>query len=73
MGFSKKNIEFFKIAKGSKFAVKCDWITKISQSVQNLGFFLKNRWVFWKKFWIFFKIGEGSKFALECVSNGIIS
>ena len=39
MGFSKKILNFFKIAKGSKFAVKCDWNSKISQNVQNMGFF----------------------------------
>ena len=38
MGFSKKKWNFFKIAKGSKFANKCDWNSKISQNVQRLGF-----------------------------------
>ena len=37
----KKILNFFKIAKGSKFAVKCDWNSNISQNVQKLGFFLK--------------------------------
>ena len=37
--FRKKILIFFKIAKGSKFAVKCDWNSKISQNVQRLGFF----------------------------------
>ena len=53
------------MAKGSKFAVECDWNSKISQNVQNLGF-LANRWVFWKKSWFFLlKIAKGSKSDVE--------
>ena len=33
----RKCVFFWKIAQGSKFAVECDWISKISQRVQNLG------------------------------------
>ena len=46
--FQKKILIFFKIAKGSKIAVKCDWNSKISQNVQNLGF-LKKQMGFSKK------------------------
>ena len=43
------NLNFSKIGEGSKFAVECDWNSKISQNVQNLGFFKKNTWVIRKK------------------------
>ena len=33
----------------SKFAAECDWNTKNSQNVQNLGSFEKNTWVFRKR------------------------
>ena len=39
--FLKNNLIFLKIAKYNKFAVECDWNSKISQNVQNLGFFVK--------------------------------
>ena len=39
--FRKKILIFFKIAKGSKLAVKCDWNSKNSKNVQKLGFFKK--------------------------------
>ena len=56
MGFSKKKIlNVFKIAKGSKFDVNCDWTSKISQNVQSLGFFKKIDGLFEKKSWIFSK------------------
>ena len=38
MYLGKKMWFFWKIAEGSKFAVECDWISKISQRVQNSGF-----------------------------------
>ena len=38
MGSLKKTLNFFKIAKGVKFAVECNWNSKNSQNVQNLGF-----------------------------------
>ena len=39
MCFSERKCDFFwKNAEGSKFAVDCDSIIKISQRVQNLGF-----------------------------------
>ena len=41
MGFPRKNLEFFEIAKDSKFAVECYWNSKISQNVQNLVFVRK--------------------------------
>ena len=55
MGFSKKNIEFFKIAEGSKFAVKFDWNGKISQNVQKMGFLERIDEFFEKKNLIFSK------------------
>ena len=48
-GLLEKKCEFFQIAKGSKFAVECDWNSKISQSIQNLGSSKVNRWASWKK------------------------
>ena len=58
----------------SKF-VECDWNSKISQNVQNLGFLKKIDGFFEKKieFRIKVIIDKGGKFAVECVSNGIIS
>ena len=38
LSFFAKNPNFLKNAEGIKFAVECDWIGKISQRVQNLGF-----------------------------------
>ena len=55
MGSWKKILNFFKIAKGSKFAVKCDWKSKISQNVQNMGFFKELDGFLEKKYWIFSK------------------
>ena len=63
--------EVFFSSNCSKFAVECDWNSGNSQNVQNLGFFKKNRWVFWKKM-NFLKIAKGNKFALECLSNAIV-
>ena len=57
----------------SKFAVECNWESKNSQNIQNLGFFWKNNVFFSKKTLKFFKITECGIFFLECVSNGIIS
>ena len=39
MGFPKIIVNFFKIAKGGKFDVECDWDSKNQQNVQSLGFF----------------------------------
>ena len=67
--------EFFSL-NCSKFALECNWSSKKSQNVQNLGFFAvfwKNRWVFSKKSLKIFKIAKSGKFFLECVSNGIIA
>ena len=67
----KKILIVLKIAKGSKFAVECDWNSTIAQIVQNLGFFLKkNRWVFRGKIFIFFEFAKDSKLAMERVSYG---
>ena len=38
--FFEKIIKFSKNAKGSNFAVECDWISKVSQRLQNLGFLM---------------------------------
>ena len=40
-GFSEKNIEFLKMARGFNLAVQCNWKSIISQSVQNLFFFYR--------------------------------
>ena len=58
--------------KYSKFAVECDWNSKNSQNVQDLGFLGKQMGILKKKTF-FFKINEGGKFAVQCLSNGIIS
>ena len=55
MGFSKKILNFFKIAEDSKFAVKCDWNSKISQNVQKMGFLERIDGFFEKKNLNFFK------------------
>ena len=52
MGFSEEELEFFKIAKGSKFVVECDW-KDISQNVRNLAFSKKEDEFFEKKSWFF--------------------
>ena len=49
-----------------------DWNSKISQSIQNLGF-LKNRCFFSKKNDFFFKISKAGEFAVEYVSIDNIS
>ena len=56
--------EIFFSSNCSKFAVECDWNRKISQNIQNFGFFVKKWMGFPKKVLIFFKIAKGSKFAL---------
>ena len=56
----------------SRFAIECDWNSKIPQSVQNLGFFGKINVFFSKKNLKFSKIANGRKFAVEWVSNGMI-
>ena len=73
MGYSKKKLSFFKIAKGSKIAVKCDWNGKISQNVKKKVFLKKNRWVFREKILNFFEIAKGSKIAVKCDWNSKIS
>ena len=59
-------MNILQIAKGCKFAGECDWICKISQNVQNLGFLSKERWFFQKKILTVLKMAKGSKFAVEC-------
>ena len=52
-GFLKKK-EVFKISKGSKFGVECNWISKISQNIRKLAFVWSKRdWFFEKKSWVF--------------------
>ena len=55
----------------STYTVKCDRISKISQNVQNLGFFEKL--MGFSKKPDFLKIARGSKFAVACVSNIIFT
>ena len=65
MGFPEKILNFFRIAKSSKFAVKCDWKHKASQNVQNLVLLKKMYLFFGNKMWFFWKNAEGSKFAVD--------
>ena len=65
MGISEKIMNFLQIAKGCKFAGECDWICKISQNVQILGFFSKERWFFQKEILTVLKMAKGSKFAVK--------
>ena len=52
-GFSRQiNPIFQKNYKGSKFAVECDWISKISQNVQRMRF-RKQDWFFGKNSEVF--------------------
>ncbi len=51
--FPKNPWIFFKIAKRSNFAVKCDWKSKTSQSVQKLILLCKIYGFFEKKLWLF--------------------
>ena len=53
MDFFEKNPNFWKNAKFSKFAVEIDWIIKICQNVQIVGFLLKKIDGFSKKLWFF--------------------
>ena len=62
--FEKWSWVFMKTANGSKIAVECNWISKISQNVKNYVFFEKHRFVFRKNSW-FFEIAKSSKLALQ--------
>ena len=55
MCFSKRNCDFFwKIDKGSEFAVEWDGISKISRNIRKLaGVWKKRDWVLEKKSWVF--------------------
>ena len=64
--FEKKLCFFWKIAKGSKFTVDCNWINKISQNFKNLVFLIKKLDGFFEKLVTFFsKIAKSSKVALQ--------
>ena len=56
----------------SKFAEECDWNSKNSQKVQNLGCFWKNT-CFFSKTLKFLKIATCGNFFLDCVSISIFS
>ena len=56
-----------------KIAAECDFGSKISQNVQNLGFSEEDRWVFSKENLNFFRIVQCCRIAVECVRNDIIS
>ena len=60
----------FQIAKSCKFAGERDCFCEISQNVQKLGFFSKDRWIFEKNL-IFWEIIKASKFAEECDWNSM--
>ena len=47
-----------------KFAIECNWNSKISQECLKVLFI-------WKKTWFFFKIGKGGKLAVKYVSNNV--
>ena len=71
--FSEKKLWFsYKIAKGSKFTVECNWISKISQNVRNLASFWK-KIGFSRKISSFLTTANGSKVAVECNWNNKIS
>ena len=71
---SDSEFENFSSPNVSKFAVECDWSSKISQIRAKIGFYEKKICFFFnKKLNFFFKIEKGGKFTLKCVSNDIIS
>ena len=49
----------------SQFDVECEWINKISQNVQELGFLQKKDGLS-RKILKFSKIADGNKFAVQC-------
>ena len=53
--FEMKLCFFWKIAKGSKLIVECNWNSKISQNFENLGFLIKKKMGFSKNLWFFSK------------------
>ena len=61
----KKNYEFFKIAKGGKFDVECDWYSKNQQNVQSLGFLLKTDGFSLEKVKVFQKSLQAAKSPLN--------
>ena len=54
-----------KIAKGSKSAVQCDWMSKSSQNLQNL-FFPGKIYGLFEKNWLFLKSAKDKKFVVGC-------
>ena len=57
---------FWETAKGSKFTVECNWISKISQKFENLRFLTKKIDGFFGKLGNFFyKLAYGSQVALK--------
>ena len=72
MGFWKKNQDFFKKHRGSKFAVEWDKISKFPQKVRKSWAVLEKRWVF-RKTIDASETAEGSKFVVECNWNSKIS
>ena len=65
MGFSNKNLDFFIIAKGGKFAVKCDGFSKLPHTVRNLVFYKKKNKCFSKKQYDFTKSAKVKKIAVR--------
>ena len=54
MCYSDRKCDFFsKPAKGSNFALQCDWKSKKSQNFPVFGAFIKNRWIFFRENLIF--------------------
>ena len=71
--FRKKILTVLKMAKGSKFAVECDWISKNFRNVQSwkLSFFNKKQMRLSRKVLSFFKISKVRNFDLECDWNSM--
>ena len=63
---------FSKMGWGSKFAVECDKISKISQKILKFWAALLKKMGFSKNM-KFLKMGRASKFAVECSWNSKIS
>ena len=74
MCYSERKCDFFsKPAKGSNFALQCDWKSKKSQNFPVFGAFIKNRWIFFRENLIFvrkniniLRHAKGSRLTLEC-------
>ena len=64
MAFSKKFMNFSKMARRGKFAVKRIWNSKIPQNLQRFRWYTKIKRVPQKN-WIYSEMAKGSNFAVE--------